>query len=55
MIKYGSLAKHAGKIMVSVMLALLVIFNGCSSSSHHVTKGKPGQVPCPCEKKSNRR
>ncbi len=42
MSKYGSLTKHAGKIMVSCFLALLVIFNGCSSSSHHVTKGKHG-------------
>jgi hypothetical protein len=52
--KSGSLPGYTVNIMLSILLALLVIFNGCSSS-HHVTKGNPGQVPCPCEKKSNHR
>jgi hypothetical protein len=50
----GSLARYSGKIMVSLLLALMVIFSGCSSSQH-TSKGKHGQVPCPCEKRSNRR
>jgi len=50
----GSLTNYRGKIMLPFLLALLFIFVGCSSS-HHVAKGKHGQVPCPCEKKSNHR
>lgn len=50
----GSRAWNAGKIMLPFLLALLVVFSGCSSSKH-VGKGKPGQVPCPCEKRSNRK
>jgi hypothetical protein len=50
----GLKAGHLGKIVFPFLLVLLVIFSGCSSSQH-AAKGKYGQVPCPCEKRSNRR
>jgi len=50
----GLTARHVYKSMLIFFLTLLVIFSGCSSS-HHASKGKPGQVPCPCENKSSRR
>jgi hypothetical protein len=42
------------QLAILILVTLLAFEAGCASSYKGI-KGKPGQVPCPCEKKSHRR
>jgi hypothetical protein len=43
------------KLLISVFLIASLFLQYNCSSSYHAGKGKKGMVPCPCEKRHNRK
>jgi hypothetical protein len=43
------------RMIIPLMMIAFLIFQSSCSSTGKIGKGKPGMVPCPCEKRNQRR